>query len=43
MNRLQIEDVVRIRLTLGLTQRKFASKLEVSQGTIDSLENGRIH
>ncbi len=42
MIRLQIKDVARIRITLGLTQREFANKLGVSQGTINSLENEKI-
>jgi DNA-binding XRE family transcriptional regulator len=42
MTNISREDLLRIRLTLGLTQRELAHRLDVSQGTIDSLEKQRI-
>jgi len=39
-NKFQIKNILRVRLTLDLTQRQFANKLGVSQSTVNLLENG---
>ncbi len=41
-SKIRQEDILRIRLTLGLTQREIAKTLRVSQGAIDSLEKHRL-